>query len=67
MQYSRDIIKVQNLGNPSFEEHLTAASASYMQAARLQEEAGRSVQLFDVLLMKCTIYHVTFTISNFLN
>ena len=47
-QYSRDNIKVQNLGNPSFEEHLTAASASYMQAARLQEEAGRSVQLKDL-------------------
>lgn len=49
--FLRAELEVQNLGNPSFEEHLTAASASYMQAARLQEEAGRD-QLAAYLLLE---------------
>jgi len=34
-------VEVQTLRNPSFEFHLTAAVASFSQAAKLQEEAGR--------------------------
>lgn len=34
-------MEIQSLKNPSFEEHLVAAIASYLQAAKLQEEAGR--------------------------
>jgi len=35
-------MEVQSLKNPSFEFHLTAAVSSFSQAAKLQEEAGRS-------------------------
>jgi len=34
-------MEIQSLKNPSFEEHLVAAISSYLQAAKLQEEAGR--------------------------
>jgi len=44
-------MEVQALGNPSLEEHLTAATASYKQAARLEEEAGRG-QLAACLLLE---------------
>jgi len=49
--FLRAEMEVQSLGNPSFEEQLTAASASYSQAARLQQEAGRD-QLAACLLLE---------------
>ena len=44
-------MEVQGLRNPSFEEHLTAASDCFSKAARLQEEAG-SPQLAAYLLLE---------------
>jgi len=49
--FLRAELEVQQLGNPSFEEHLTAASSCYLQAARLQQEAGR-LQLAAGLLLE---------------
>jgi len=40
--FLRAEMEVQSLKNPSFEFHLTAAVSSFSQAAKLQEEAGRS-------------------------
>jgi len=43
-------IQVQSLRNPSFEEHLTGAIASYKEAARLEQEAGRNQLAANLLL-----------------
>jgi len=40
--FLRAEMEIQELGNPSFEEHLQSAISSYVQAAKLQEEAGRA-------------------------
>lgn len=49
--FLRAELEVQQLGNPSFEEHLTAASSCFLQAARLQQEGGR-LQLAAGLLLE---------------